>query len=222
MCCARRMSALPPGAIAISAVSDADFTAPRIFVSTDGGRGRRGRGGQERRGAGERAAGQPAGLAGHAARRVTLNTDRGPHDFPVAGIYRDYSSSQGTVMMALDLYRSSGTTRRSPPIALKLAPGADVDAMAQALADRLAGLPGGGARSVRPNAALRGRGAGRLRPGVCHHRRAAVAGRDRRVHRRAERAALAPAGAGARAGHAARRRSDRPPVARRWCCWRPG
>ena len=85
-----------------------------------------------------------------------LNTDRGPQAFPVAGIYRDYSSNQGTVMMSLDLYRSSWNDPAITAIALKLAPGADIDATAQALADRLAELPGGGSAIVRPNAALRG------------------------------------------------------------------
>ena len=87
---------------------------------------------------------------------VVLNTDRGPQAFPVAGIYRDYSSNQGTVMMSLDLYRSAWNDPAITAIALKLAPGADIDATAQALADRLAELPGGGSAIVRPNAALRG------------------------------------------------------------------
>ncbi len=96
----------PEGPIGIAAVSDEDFTAPRIFVSTDGTR-------ENVRQAvknGAVLASEPlANRLNLPARdaRVTLFTDHGPKDFPVAGIYRDYSSSQGTVMMGLDLYRTN-------------------------------------------------------------------------------------------------------------------
>jgi putative ABC transport system permease protein len=84
---------------------------------------------------------------------VTLNTARGPVSFPVAGIYRDYSNSQGTVMMSLDLYRQHWDDPAVTAALLVLAPGADVDATVKALQDRLAPLQG---VIVRPNAALRG------------------------------------------------------------------
>ena len=145
----------PTGPIAIAAVSDADFTAPRVFVSTDGGRAAAAE--AVKRGA--VLASEPLAnrlnLPPHGA-TVVLNTNHGPQTFPVAGIYRDYSSNQGTVMMPLDLYRRSWNDPAITAIALKLAPGADIDATAQALADRLAELSGGGSAIVRPNAALRG------------------------------------------------------------------
>jgi putative ABC transport system permease protein len=145
----------PAGPIAIAAVSDADFTAPRVFVSTDGGRPAVAE--AVKRGA--VLASEPLANRLNLPPRgatVVLNTDRGPQTFPVAGIYRDYSSNQGTVMMSLDLYRNAWNDPAITAIALKLAPGADIDATAQALADRLAELPGGGSAIVRPNAALRG------------------------------------------------------------------
>ena len=37
---------------------------------------------------------------------MTLLTEQGERTFPVAGIYYDYASSQGTVMLALPLYRA--------------------------------------------------------------------------------------------------------------------
>ncbi|MEJ5198600.1 MAG: ABC transporter permease, partial [Anaerolineae bacterium] len=145
----------PAGRIAVSAVSDRDFTLPRIFVSTDGGRAAAAE--AVRRGA--VLASEPLanrlGLPPRGA-TITLYTDRGPHTFPVAGIYRDYSSSTGVVMMALDLYRSYWADEAITAVALKLAPGNDVDAAAAALRARLAELQGGGAVLVRPNAALRG------------------------------------------------------------------
>jgi putative ABC transport system permease protein len=145
----------PMGPIAVAAVSDADFTAPRIFVSTDGGRAAAAE--AVKRGA--VLASEPlANRLGLPARGATLvlNTDRGPQPFPVAGIYRDYASSQGTVMMSLDLYRRSWDDPAITAIALKLAPGVDVDATVRALSDQLAGMPGGTGALVRPNAALRG------------------------------------------------------------------
>jgi putative ABC transport system permease protein len=141
----------PVGPLAVSAVSDEDFTAPRIFVSTDGGAA-----------AAAQAVRQGAVLASEplAVRlnlpprgaKVTLITDRGPVEFPVAGIYRDYSSSQGTVMMALDLYRRHWNDPAITAALLVLKPGEDVDRTVTELRARLAGVQG---VLVRPNAALR-------------------------------------------------------------------
>jgi len=144
----------PAGRIAVAAVSDRDLTLPRIFVSTDGGRAAAAE--AVRRGA--VLASEPLanrlGLPAHGA-TITLYTDRGPQAFPVAGIYRDYSSSEGVVMMQLDLYRRYWDDPAITAVALKLAPGNDVDAVVAALRARLAGLPAGAAVLVRPNAALR-------------------------------------------------------------------
>ncbi len=52
----------PDGPVAVSAVSDEDFTVPRIFVSTDGGRADVSRSGEAWRRAGQRAVGEPAGV----------------------------------------------------------------------------------------------------------------------------------------------------------------
>ena len=38
--------------------------------------------------------------------RLTLLTDRGPRSFPVAGVYYDYSTDQGTVLMDAAVYRA--------------------------------------------------------------------------------------------------------------------
>ena len=143
--------ASPQGQIAVAAVSDPDFTRPRIFVSTDAGR-------EAARLAvknGAVLASEPlANRLGLPARgaHITLYTDRGPRDFPIAGIYRDYSSSQGVVMMGLDLYRSFWDDPAITAIALKLAPGVDADTVVTELGDRLAGVQG---VLVRPNRALR-------------------------------------------------------------------
>jgi putative ABC transport system permease protein len=141
----------PEGPVAVAAVSDEDFTRPRIFVSTNGPRE-----------AVKQVLAQGAVLASEplanrlglppTGATVTLYTDHGAHAFPVAGIYRDYSSSQGAVMMSLDLYRRYWDDPVVTAAALTLAPGTDVDRVVRDLQDTLAGVQG---VLVRPNEALR-------------------------------------------------------------------
>ena len=143
--------ASPDGPVAVSAVSDEDFTAPRIFIATDGGRAAAANAVKN----GAVLASEPLanrlGLRTHGA-TVTLYTDRGPQVFPVAGIYRDYSNSQGTVMMALDLYRRYWDDASVTAALMVLKPGEDPDANVRGLQDALAGIQG---VTVRPNQALR-------------------------------------------------------------------
>ena len=142
----------PAGPVAVTAVSDEDFTAPRIFVSTDGAR-------EDVRQAvsnGAVLASEPLANRLNLPARdasVTLFTDHGSKTFPVAGIYRDYSSSQGTVMMGLDLYRNNWNDQTVTAALLVLEPGRSVDETVRELRTRLAGIQG---VIVRPNAALRG------------------------------------------------------------------
>jgi len=141
----------PQGAIAVTAVSDADFTRPRIFVSTDGSRAAVAQAVKN----GAVLASEPLanrlGLAAHGA-TVTLYTDHGPHTFPVAGIYRDYSNSQGTVMMGLDLYRRYWNDNAVTAALLVLKPGENLDTTVLGLQAALAGIQG---VIVQPNQALR-------------------------------------------------------------------
>jgi putative ABC transport system permease protein len=141
----------PVGPVAVSAVSDEDFTAPRIFIATDGGRAAAANAVKN----GAVLASEPLanrlGLPAHGA-TVTLYTDRGPQVFPVAGIYRDYSNSQGTVMMALDLYRRYWDDASVTAALMVLKPGEDPDANVRGLQDAVAGIQG---VTVRPNQALR-------------------------------------------------------------------
>jgi len=83
---------------------------------------------------------------------VTLNTDRGQHEFPVIGIYYDYASTQGTVLMNLDTYRSLWQDPSITAVDLRLAPGADPDQVANGLQASLAPIQ---SLLVRPNRALR-------------------------------------------------------------------
>jgi putative ABC transport system permease protein len=135
----------------VTAVSDEDFTQPRIFISTEGGRDAAARAVKE----GAVLASEPLanrlGLPRRGA-RVTLYTDRGPQEFPVAGVYRDYSNSQGTVMMGLDLYREYWNDETITAALIVVAPETDADAVVDGLRTALAPVQG---VVVRPNRALR-------------------------------------------------------------------
>jgi putative ABC transport system permease protein len=141
----------PAGEIAVSAVRSPDFVTRRWFASTDGGVSAAAEAVKN----GAVLASEPLanrlGLAAHGA-SLTLYTDRGPHTFPVAGIYRDYASSEGTVIMSLDIYQEYWTDTRLTAMSLVLAPGSDADQVARDLGTRLNAVQ---ALSVRPNRALR-------------------------------------------------------------------
>lgn len=83
---------------------------------------------------------------------ITLYTDRGPHTFPIVGIYYDYASSRGQLLMTLDVYRSMWDDEAITAIALRLEPGTDVDAVVR---DLQAGLSPIQRLRINPNQALR-------------------------------------------------------------------
>lgn len=84
--------------------------------------------------------------------QVTLLTPDGPRTFPVVGIYYDYASSQGTVMMYLPLYRQIWSDDATTALALRLPDGANSDQITRDLQDALASVQ---SLVVRPNRALR-------------------------------------------------------------------
>lgn len=84
--------------------------------------------------------------------RITLLTDRGAQVFLVAGIYYDYSASQGIVAMSIDSYRRYWDDAALTALSLRLAPGADVDAVQRSLQQALSSVQ---TLAVRPNRALR-------------------------------------------------------------------
>jgi putative ABC transport system permease protein len=61
--------------------------------------------------------------------RLTLLTDQGAQTFTVAGVYYDYSTDQGTVLMAQDVYRRFWNDRFITSIAAYIEPGASLDAV---------------------------------------------------------------------------------------------
>jgi putative ABC transport system permease protein len=78
--------------------------------------------------------------------------DGSPHTFPVAGIYYDYASSQGTVIMSLQTYRQLWRDDAITAMVLRLTSSADADRVARDLQDALASVQ---SLLIRPNRALR-------------------------------------------------------------------
>ncbi|MBI4787124.1 MAG: ABC transporter permease [Chloroflexi bacterium] len=70
---------------------------------------------------------------------ITLDTDHGPQTFPVVGVYYDYSSDQGFVMMDLNVYRRYWNDPEISGVSVYVAPGANVNQVEDALRAALAG-----------------------------------------------------------------------------------
>jgi putative ABC transport system permease protein len=83
---------------------------------------------------------------------LELQTDYGLRTFPVLGVYYDYASTQGTVLMDLGVYQRWWNDPAITAISIRLNPGTAVDTVASQLQ---AALAGGQTLLVRPNQALR-------------------------------------------------------------------
>ena len=83
---------------------------------------------------------------------MRLYTGQGWQNFPVLGIYYDYASSEGTVVMARDVFLSLWQDETLTALSLRLQPGVNADQVATALQDHLASQQH---LLIRPNAALR-------------------------------------------------------------------
>lgn len=70
---------------------------------------------------------------------IVLNTAQGQQRFPVAGIYYDYASTQGTVLFALPVYRRLWEDPAITAASLRLSPGTEADRVVRELQDALAG-----------------------------------------------------------------------------------
>ncbi|GAB4581562.1 MAG: FtsX-like permease family protein [Anaerolineales bacterium] len=89
---------------------------------------------------------------GGALGMIRLETPGGVREFPIAGIYYDYSSSTGVMLMYQPVYRQYWDDPAINAIALRLDPGADPDQVTLELEVALAPLQG---LDIRPNKALR-------------------------------------------------------------------
>lgn len=83
---------------------------------------------------------------------LRLRTDRGEHAFPIAGVYYDYSSDRGVIRIDYGAYRQFWDDPSVSSFALYVAPGTDVDALAQQFRAQVAGRAD---VIINPNRALR-------------------------------------------------------------------
>ena len=83
---------------------------------------------------------------------IELNTANGWRSFKVIGIYYDYASSEGMILMGLNIYQGLWHDEQITAVGLRLLPGQDVDVVAKAVQDALIG---GQQVIVRANSALR-------------------------------------------------------------------
>jgi putative ABC transport system permease protein len=84
--------------------------------------------------------------------KVKLYTDQGEEEFPVVGIYYDYSSTQGTLLMPLENYQRDWHDPVITAISLQLMPGQDVETVNEQVKASVSGVQ---RLIVRPNQALR-------------------------------------------------------------------
>jgi putative ABC transport system permease protein len=82
---------------------------------------------------------------------VRLRTDRGERDFPVAGVFYDYGSSAGAIVMSRRTYEQFWADRGVSALALYAASGENVERLMAALRERT----GGRDVIIRSNRALR-------------------------------------------------------------------
>ncbi len=82
---------------------------------------------------------------------VTLRTDKGKHTFPIAGVFYDYGSSQGVVLMNRATYRQFWNDDSIGSLGIYLKPGSDINTVI----DQLRGISAGQQVQIRSNRALR-------------------------------------------------------------------
>lgn len=83
---------------------------------------------------------------------MRLYTGLGWQNFPILGIYYDYASSEGTVVMARDIFRRQWQDETLTALSLRLKPGFNADQVAVDLQNHLSNQQ---RLLIRPNAALR-------------------------------------------------------------------
>jgi putative ABC transport system permease protein len=83
---------------------------------------------------------------------LPLFTSKGEKDFPIAGIFYDYASTHGSVLMRLDLYQQYWEDDSLTGVSLRLSPEVDSDRLAIELGERLGLIQN---LVIRPNQALR-------------------------------------------------------------------
>ncbi|TAH48126.1 MAG: FtsX-like permease family protein [Chloroflexota bacterium] len=70
---------------------------------------------------------------------LTLLTDKGAQSFPIVGVYYDYSSDQGSILMSLDVYRKFWNDPKISGFSVYVAPSYDVNQVEDAVRVALSG-----------------------------------------------------------------------------------
>lgn len=78
-------------------------------------------------------------IAAKPGQTLTLSTEQGPRNYPIVGIYYDYASERGTVLMADPIYRQGWSDRLISSVALNLAAEQPVEKTVENLQNTLAG-----------------------------------------------------------------------------------
>ncbi len=84
--------------------------------------------------------------------KLKLYTDQGEKEYPVVGIYYDYASTQGTLLMPLENYQRDWEDPTITAISLKILPGQNVETVNQEVKESLGSVQ---KLIVRPNQVLR-------------------------------------------------------------------
>lgn len=80
---------------------------------------------------------------------VTLLTDQGAHTFAIVGVYYDYSSDQGSILMSLDIYRKYWNDPGISGFSVYVANGSDVNGVEDAVRAALGASCGGGGSQLK-------------------------------------------------------------------------
>jgi putative ABC transport system permease protein len=72
--------------------------------------------------------------------KIRLLTAQGEHDFPIAGVYYDYGSDQGVVLMDLSLYRQYWQDLSVSSVGIDAAPGYDIDELVLRLRNEIGAI----------------------------------------------------------------------------------
>lgn len=138
------------GLVDVTAVDNANIEQERIFKSLDAEPGTV----WERMKAGDVIISEPLAnrLSLHTGDDFELQSPLGWQTFRVIGVYFDYASSGGTLMMAMDVYRQAWQDNGVTSIGIHLPDDADADAVTRQLQDRLGPIQ---KLTIRSNQALR-------------------------------------------------------------------
>ena len=138
------------GLVDVTAVDNPAIEQERIFKSREGAPGSL----WDRMQAGEVIISEPLAnrLSLDAGDEIELQSPLGWQTYRVIGVYFDYASSSGTLMMAMDIYRQAWQENGVTSIGINLPDGADVEDVTRRLQD---GLGAYQRLTIRPNQALR-------------------------------------------------------------------